>query len=282
MEVLNLMKTEFGNVEILVLLDWLVADFESKFARYHLTGDQGSILRALNASIQGRTILARMKEAVQQIAKKLNLDLDQETLETKVNGNQVSITWLSFGVEAQELVETYSVAFIKRIVESEMSLQFPLLRFKLFYLPALPIATTEQGHIMDTIKGFTSIRRKRIEINVYPPRNYETIFSNIVHEILHVCFLEESTVKESESVEGKIKAHVKTFFDTCKDEWCSERTRIVEDLKKAIEKKLSIFEEADTALVEFHTDLRKAKSHIRTFMELFDAVADGKVKLTLL
>lgn len=274
------MKREFGNVETFVLLDWFVADFESKFARYHLAGDQEFIQRALNASNQGRRILAKMKEPIQQIAKKLNLDIDQETLDTEVNGNRASITWLSFGVEAQELGKTHAVRFIRKILESKMTLRVPLLRFKLFYLPRLPIATKEEGHVMDTINGFTSIRRKRIEINIYPPRNYERIFRNIVHEIFHVCFLEESSLDETKNIEQKVKAHVTTFFDICKDEWRSKRTRIIEDLKNIIEKKLSAFKEADVALEEFHKDLTKAKSNVRTIMELFDAILDGKVKAT--
>ena len=272
------MKKEFENVETFVLLDWFVADFNSKFLRYHLTGDCGLIQRALGASSQGVTILARMKKPIQKIAKELKLDIDQETVHTEVNGNWVSITYLSFGIKAKELAETYAIRFVNKILKSKMSIETPPLRFKIFYLPSLPVATTDEGHIMHTPVGFTSVRRKRIEINVYPPRDYESIFKNIVHEIFHVCFLEESSMENVKDIESRVEAHAKSFFDECKNEWKSERIGIIEDLRSTIEKKLSVFKEADSALMEFRKDLAKADFIIETFKELFDAIAEEKVK----
>lgn len=156
-------------METLVLLDWFVTDFNSKSLRYHMTDSYGFTLQALKASTQGMEILARMKNPILNIAKKLNLSIDQETLSTEVNGNRVRSNYLSFGVDAEELRETYALQFIGEILKTKMDMEIPPLRFKLFHLPPLPIATTDEGHIMHTQVGFTNIRKKRIEVNVYPP-----------------------------------------------------------------------------------------------------------------
>ena len=277
------MQRKFENLETFVLLDWFVADFESKFARYRLTGDYGFIQRALNASSKGRILLAGMKKPIQKISKELRLDIDQETIHTEIaNGVWSNITFLSFGVEAKEIGETYAIHFIDKILENKMAMKTPRLLFKLFYLPPLPIATTDEGHIMHTQKGFTSIRKKRIEINIYPPRDYKSIFKNIVHEIFHVCFLQESKVGDTNKVESKVNTQAKIFFESCRDEWSSERIEMIKDLKITIEKKLSVFKDVENALSKFHKELTKAKFHIQTIMELLDAIADEKVKATLL
>ena len=274
-----MMKAEFDNLETYVLLDWLVADFESKSVRYNLIGDSTIIQNALQASIQGRILLATLKKPVQEISNELQLDIDQETIHTEVNGNWVNISFLSFGTEMNELTKTYAVHFIEKNMKLKMNIEIPPLKFKIFYLPQLPIATTSEGHIMHTQKGFTSIRRKRIEINVHPPRDWKSIFDNMVHEIFHVYLLKESSIDDTESVESKVEAHVKTFFEKCQNEWKSERSKIIDDLKNILEKKLTVFEEVDSRLKDFYPQFFKAKRILDTIGKLYDAVLIGKVKI---
>jgi hypothetical protein len=79
-------------------------------------------------------------------------------------------------------------------------------RFKLFYLPPLPMATIEgEGHLMETVGGFTNIGKKRIEVNIHPPLDCNSLFRIFVHEMLHMCLLEKSSIEQAESVEDEVR-----------------------------------------------------------------------------
>lgn len=89
-------------------------------------------------------------------------------------------------------------------------------------------------------------------------------------------------MEKAGEVELKVKTHVKSFFDKCRDEWKSKRDSILENLNKTIETKLSILRGADSALKKFQKDLVKAKSVIETFKKFYDEIANENVKVTKL
>jgi len=275
-------SVEFENIETIVLLDWYIEDFDSKFQRYRLTGDELLVRQIIDFAHQGRMILATIKEPLQEISQKLRLDLTREGITTQVlppKGPWHNVAFLSFGTEAQELGHTYATKFILDVLSKEMAIESPPpLKFKLFYLPRLPTATTDEGHFMETVRGYTNEEKKLVGINVYPPRNYESIFEIMVHEILHVCFLGESSLDNIEAVENKVNDGERTFFTKCQGEYQSRKSKITQSIGDVINEKLSVFQEIDSALDEFGGDFRKARIIIDAFKEFFDAVLNGRVK----
>lgn len=275
--VVTKISNEFENIEIYVLLNWFVDDFESKSIRYNFSGNNQLIQSTLFASTQGRTLLALMKNPVEKIAKEFKLDIDLEANPTEIDGNSVNIPFLSFGFETNDLKDSKAINFIVKNIEEKLGIKVPPLRFKIFYLPPLPIATSDEGHIMHTQKGFTSIRKKRIEINAYPPRDYDSIFRNLVHEIFHVCLLEESSIEKVAEVESKVQKYVKIFFEKCEEDWKTNRNELLNDLENHLETNLSIFEQVNTSLNEYVKKLSRAKVVIDQIRIFFDSILYGEV-----
>ena len=70
---------EFANLETIVLLHWFIGDFDSKFTGYRFYGDNLLISRTIQVVAEGRMFLAKMKNPIMEIAKKLGLDISSET-----------------------------------------------------------------------------------------------------------------------------------------------------------------------------------------------------------
>jgi len=152
------------------------------------------------------------------------------------------------------------------------------LKTKLFYLPPLPIATTDRGHMMDTVHGFTSIRNKRIEINVYPPRNWDNIFKSLVHEVIHICFLRDSSTRDTAGIEFEADQKCTEFFDICQVDYRRERNMIHKSIEDAIVDKLVVFRKANDELSKYKADFKRAIATIKVFRRFFDAVLEEKVR----
>jgi len=269
------------NIETFVLLDWLINDFDSKYQRYQFTGDGVLIDRIIKVAGRGRIILAKMKKPIQEMSKKLMLDLNYEAIGTQAfppTGPWHNVYFLSFGKEVDGLKDTYATQFIVESLDQKMKIKSPPLRFKLFYLPPLPTATSDEGHFMETFKGFTNAERKLIEINMYPPLNYDGIFRTMVHEILHVCFLNESSLDDVQEVEAKVDENERIFISKCQEEYLSQKNRITQSMKSVIDKEWPVFLKADDALNTSQRELQEASVLVNTFREFFDAVLDERVK----
>jgi hypothetical protein len=269
------------NVETFVFLDWFITDFDSKYQRYRLTGDGFLIGQIIKVAAQGRTILAKMKKPIQEISKNLMLDLSIESVRTQAfppSGPWHDVYFLSFGKKVDQLKDTYATQFVIKSLNQEMGIKSPALRFKLFYLPPLPTATSDEGHFMETVEGFTSVKRKLIEINLYPPLNYDKIFKTMAHEILHVCFLNESSLDHVQEVEAKVDENERVFVAKCQEEYLSQKNRINQSIKSVIDKELPVLLKADEALNKSRKELQEASVVVNTFREFFDAVRDERVK----
>lgn len=272
---------KFEHIETVVLLDWFVRDFDYKFMKYQFTGDDLFMQAVIKAAADGRLILARMKQPLAEMAETLGLDLDYEAIPAHIDppsGPWANVHYLSFGVEAKELEKIHAIQFIVKMLDQKFDIGVPPLLFKLFFLPPVPVATTDEGHVMHTFTGFANIRKRRVEINIYPIRDYESIFQTMVHEILHICFLEESSVEEAAKIETKIDEYVKSFFTQVEEEYQRNISRIHKSIQLAIEKKIQILWQANVALAEFGKELRQADAVVKTLKLLFDMILDGKIK----
>jgi len=271
----------FGNVETFVILNWFITDFDSKYQRYLFTGDGVLIDRIIKAAGRGRIILAKMKKPIQEISRKLTLDLSCESIRTQAfppTGPWHNVYFLSFGKEVDGLKDTYATQFVIESLDQKMGIKSPPLRFKLFYLPPLPTATSDEGHFMQTVKGFTNAERKLIAINLYPPLDYDGIFRTMVHEILHVCSLNESSLDDTQEVEAKVDENERIFISKCQEEYLSQKNRITQSMKSVIDKEWPVFLKADDALNTSRRELQEASVLVNTFREFFDAVLDEIVK----
>lgn len=269
------------NIETFVLLDWFVRDFDYKFPRYQYIGDHLFIQHVIDAASRGRIILAKIRSHLADIAKKFELDLDYESIPTQVSppdGPWVNVHYFSFGMEVEELANTYATRFIIEFLTQKMELKVPSLKFKLFFLPSLPVAITERGHEMSSFTGFANIRKGRVEINIYPPQDYKRIFKTMVHEILHICFLEESSVEQAALVESKTERYVTLFFTEAKEEYRSQGNRIHGSIQAVIEKSICHFKEVNIALKVFKEDWRHGNSIVETLKMLFDMILEGRIK----
>lgn len=280
-----MVSEEFKNIDTLVRLDWFVEEFDSRFLRYRFEGDGSLIQRAIQAAGRGRLVRAMMEQPLQKLAEALKLDLDYETIDTQIdspNGPWCSIRYLSFGKEAEEFAETYATKFIIQLLNQKMAIAVPSLKFKVFWLPPLPVATTDEGHLMHTVRGIANIRKGRVEINLHTPRDYDNIFNTLVHEIIHICFLAKDTKETAGTVESRIDTYEKNFFRESQKEYQSQKNQVLESLQAIIEKELCLFRKANSALEEFKTNLMQANIVINTFNEFFDAILDEKIKPVLI
>jgi hypothetical protein len=269
------------NIETFILLDWFITDFDSKFQRYRYTGDEVLIKQVINAAGVGRLILAKMRKPIQEIAKTLTLDLSIESVEGGgyfPSEPRYNVYFLSFGKEVNELKDTYATQFVIKLLDQEMQIKTPALKFKLFYLPPLPAATSDEGHIMTTLRGFTNAKNGLIGINLYPPWDYAEIFQTIVHEILHAYFLDESNLKRAKEAEAKVEEHERAFVLKCQGEYSSQKNKIDQSIKYVMDNNLPFFQEAENAFNVLEKELRQAGIVIDIIRQFFDAVMDRKVR----
>lgn len=147
------------------------------------------------------------------------------------NGPWTTVGFFSLGTEVMEFMNNYAIQFICKVLSENLKIGVPKLRLKFFYLAELPVATTEEGHVMSRIGGFTSIENRRIEINIHPPFDYEQIFNSMVHEILHVCVLEDSNINDPEAAESRIKSLQQKFSKESEAEYRSNKDRILESVQ---------------------------------------------------
>lgn len=265
---------EFDGIETFVMLDWFVNDFRLKTQKYSLLGDKGTIMAANLAAKDGLRLLTSVRGRIRPVLK-MGFELRQETVPTSVEGTWFNMPFLSFGAESETLEKTQAVDFVLERTR-QMDLPSPELSFKLFYLPSLPGATTTEGHHMFTVGGFTNIDKERIELNLFPPRTYATIFKNLVHEIVHMCILQESKKEEAATVEAKVEAYTVKFFSSFSKDLTSVEKHMLEELHSTIDNELTLFSKADAYLLKI-MDLNRLKAAIQTMSLLFDAVLDGTV-----
>ena len=277
---------EFANLETIVLLHWFIGDFDSKFTRYQFNGDNLLISRTIQAVAEGRMLLAKMKNPIMEITKKLGLDISGETNPTRAylpDGPWVNINFLSLGIEVEEFHDAYAAQFAFEVLSKKMAIVISPLKFKLFYLPSLPIAAIQDDDFishyeMAIINGFASIRNQRVEVNICQSLDYERIFHTMVHEILHICFLATSDINLPEAVESKIEQKSEEFFNKCKDDYQSQRNKVHKSIESMIEEKLYVFQKANDAFNKFREEFRQAESIINACKIFFDAILDEKIK----
>jgi hypothetical protein len=266
---------EFDGIKTFVELDWFVSDFRSKTKRYSLSGDQEKIQAAYEAVGIGSSILATVRGRISPLLK-LGFELIREAVPTSVGETWFNLAYLSFGIESENLQKTEAVDFILPRLE-KMGLTLRELIFKLFYLPPLPAATTTEGHSLKIVNGFTNIEKKRIEINVLPPRDYAAIFGYLVHETIHLCKLEKSIKEEPAKVEAEVEDYTRRFFSSFSTEWALVEKTALKDLQTIIETELAKFSIADAFLNNI-MDAPKSKKVIGTMHMFFDAILDETVK----
>ena len=268
--------SEFGGIRLYVALDWFVNDFCLKTGKYLLTGDGGKIALAYQAAYKGQRLLASVRERIAPLLE-MGFELRQEAVPTSVEGAWFNMPFLSLGIESKGLQKTKAVAFILPRLK-KMGLESPELSFKLFYLPAFPAATTTEGHHMIAPGGFTNIEKRRIEINLFPPRDFSTIFKNLIHEIVHMCILEKSKHEEPAAVEAEVETYTNSFLSNFSEDWASVEKSVLEDLRGTIDKEFAIFSEANCYLVSI-MDRPNSEAVIETLFMLFDAVLNQSVVL---
>lgn len=266
--------SEFDGVETFIMLDWFVKDYLQKTRKYSLSGDKGTIMAANLAAKDGLRLLAVVKGRIRPVLK-MGFELRQEAVPTSVEGTWFNLPFLSFGTHSENLEKTQAVGFILGKIK-QMELPSPKLSFKLFYLPSLPSAISTEGVHMSTLGGFTNINKERIELNVFPPRKYDTIFKNLVHEIIHMCFLQESKKEEAAEVEAKVEAYTTQFFNDFSNDLKSVEKPMLEELCGAIDNVLIVFSKADDYLLKI-MNLDRSKAAIQTMSLLFNAVLSGNV-----
>jgi hypothetical protein len=257
-------------------LDWFIKDFISKCTKYIYSGDQAIINAVYKAAGSGSEIVASVNgEAVH--LQKLGIEMRQEAVPTVVDETWFNLYFLSLGAESRSIVKTRAVYFILTKLK-EMGLSPPELTLKLFYLPPVPAATTTDGHHMITVGGFTNISKKRVEINIFQPKDYSVVFNYLVHEIVHMCLLEKSNIEEAAKVESEVDSYVSIFFDKFGKEWASVKMHILKELKAVIDDtELPVFIAAESHLSTI-MDISRSKSIIATFYMFFDAILYGRVK----
>lgn len=273
--------TTFKNIETYVLLDWFIKDFDSKYERYRFVGDNFLIEHTIKAAGQGRAVLARVRKPIEEISRSLGLDLIYESVPTQIfppSGPWHNVHFLSFGFEDRRFTDAYVTQFIINSLEQKMHIESPELRFKLFYLPQLPTATSDEGHFMENIRGFTNVERRMIEINLHPPLDFDEIFGAIVHEIVHICLLKESDLDHAPEVEAKVSNSERTFLTNCHEECESHKSEINQSIKSVIDYSFPIFRKADTALNMLERDLQLGGTCVYTFLGFFDAILFERVK----
>ena len=281
---------KFANLETIVLLHWFIGDFDSKFMRYRFYGDNLLISRTIQAVAEGRMVLAKMKKPIMEITKKFGLDISIESNSTRAympDGPWANINYLSLGIEVEEFHDAYAAQFAFEVLSEKMAIVIPPPKFKLFYLPSLPIAAIQDDdltshYVMTALMGFASIRNQRVEVNICQFLDYESIFHTMVHEILHICFLATSDINLPGVVESKIEQKSKEFFNKCKDDYQSQRNKIHKSLESMVEEKLYVFQKANDAFNNFREDFRQAESIINACKIFFDAILDEKVKPVLI
>ena len=198
------------------------------------------------------------------------------------DGPWVNINYLSLGIEVEEFHDAYATQFAFEVLSKKMAIVIPSLKFKLFYLPSLPIATIQDDlksyYVMSTINGSARIRNQRVEVNICQSLDYERIFHTMVHEILHICFFATSDINLPETVESKIEQKSEEFFNKCKDDYQSQRNKIHKSIESMIEEKLYVFQKANDAFNKFREEFRQAESIINACKIFFNAVLDEKIK----
>jgi hypothetical protein len=239
------------------------------------SGDQGKIQSAYEAVGQGSSIIASVRGKISPLLK-MEFELIRETVPTSVGEIWFNMPYLSFGTESKSLQKNKTVDFILPRLK-KMGLNPPELRFKRFYLPPLPAATTTEGHSLKIVNGFTNIEKKRIEINVLPPRDYTAIFGYLVHETIHLCKLEKSIKEEPAKVEAEVEDCTRRFFNSFSTEWALVEKTALKELQTILDTELVKFSKADSFLKNI-MDMAKSKAVIETMHMFFDAVLDETVK----
>jgi len=268
--------SEFKGIRLFVALDWFVSDFRSKIDRYVLYGDAQKIVAAYKAAFEGSSLLASIRSRIKPLLA-LGFELREEAVPTSVGDTWFNMRFLSFGLESKVFVNTLATNFVTDKLK-QMELVPPELNFKLFYLAPMPAATTTEGHHVISLKGFTNIDKQRIELNIFPPRDYPEIFRHLVHETVHMCLLEKTKQEKAATVEPKVEAYTKCFFDRFSKEYALAEKPMLEDLRQTIDKHLPTFSKADAYLLGIF-DSAKLQNVIQTLLALFDAVLDQSAEL---
>jgi hypothetical protein len=153
------------------------------------------------------------------------------------------------------------------------------MKFKLYYLPSLPITINKEGFGWMFLGGYANIKKDRAEINVFPPRDYSKIFKNLIHEIIHVCLFQINRDEDTGIAENKVEEYVKIFSETFSNDIQCEQDFLFKELKDCLEKELKFFSQADKHLISI-MKLKKVKMGIEMMVNFSNAIQSESIKVT--
>ena len=265
---------EFFGIESYVLLDWYVTHYNSKKRQVSFSGDKGAIISADMAVKEGSLLLKYIKTRLKPI-EKMGFELRKEFVPSSMDDFVSTMYYLSFGFETSDLEKAKVVNFILERLK-RLNLEPSNLKFKWYYLPSVPVGISTKGFNMTKVNGFTNIEKERVELNVFPPRDYSEIFKYLVHELIHVCYLKESTDKTAETVENIVEERLKQFFDTFSKDIQREQESLFGELKYYVENGLKRFSEANNYLIKV-MKIDRVKRAVVTLMNFFEAIRNETV-----
>jgi hypothetical protein len=257
-------------------LDWFVKELRNRSKAFSLNGDQSIINAAFDSAEKGIKILASMRGRFSSL-NNLDFEASSEAVPTSAHGSWFDLYFLSFGINSNELKKTIVVDFISTNLK-KMGLDLPDFDVKLFYMPSVLASSTYVEHNYVTINGFTNINEKRVEINLFPPRDYKAIFRVLVHEIIHVCLLKTLKEEEPSNVEKEVETLTKKFFVIFKKEILKIEKTTIKELESVINNKLLTFSKIES-FIQKTLDLSKANAIIQSILLLFEAVILGIVNV---
>ena len=154
------------------------------------------------------------------------------------------------------------------------------MKFKLYYLPSLPITITKEGFGWMFLGGYANIKKDRAEINVFPPRDYSKIFQNLIHEIIHVCLFQINRDEDTGIAENKVEEYTKIFSETFSNDLQCEQDFLCKELKDCLEEELKFFSQADKYLLSI-MKLEKAKVVVEMMVNFFNAIQSESIRVTI-
>ena len=269
------------NIGVLCNLFTLVEGTESMMKTHDFKDDKEYIQKCRDITSQSRSLIDRLMKLLQEKALQFKIEIGMEVLYLReVEGKPSSLRYLSIGTNADEARNSEFIRFILETLEQNMGLNCPSLVFFMFYLPPQPSAISSEGFSMETVGGFTNVKKgNRIELNIYPNRDLEVMFQNVTHEIIHCVVLSDPDLKHSEAL---VESLTSDFFSVHLPltNYHKRRLSVLQSLDDIIRKKFEVLREFDNWIgKQLNEELKVSKKNVEALQQFWEAIRSEKVVL---
>lgn len=256
----------------------LVSGAENILKSYSL--EEGTYASQLKTRTrEGRALLDQFQISLKDHSSEFNIEINEEFVPLKEDKS--CLPYLSIGTPANDANDRVFVQFICKILDEYMGLNVRLPNFFVFYLPPQLYAITEEGFHIDSVGGFTNIKKEnRVEFNIYPNRDLENILSNITHEIIHCAVLEDPSLKHSETLVESLTQDFVNYLPLMN--YQLRRMELLGSLDELIKEKYNTLLEVDKYISDhFEEEIRKCIDIIVFLQQFGEKIKNEELHLII-